>query len=79
MIMEIRSVNTLKLLYSKEIKSRREYKRTCKRLTKLVKRHNKINKEDAEFLVRIKKNSFVVKNNDYGYVVGLKENESHWL
>ena len=79
MIMEIRSVNTLKLLDSKEIKSRREYKRTCKRLTKLVKRHNKINKEDAEFLVRIKKNSFVVKNNDYGYVVGLKENESHWL
>lgn len=45
MIMEIRSVNTLKLLDSKEIKSRREYKRTCKRLTKLVKRHNKINKE----------------------------------
>ena len=79
MVMEIRSVNTLKLLDSKEIKSRREYKRTCKRLTKLVKRHNKINKEDAEFLVRIKKNSFVVKNNDYGYVVGLKENESHWL
>ena len=73
MIMEIRSANTLKLLYSKEIKSRREYKRTCKRLTKLVKRHNKINKEDTEFLVRIKKNSFVVKNNDYGYVVGLKE------
>lgn len=73
MIMEIRSVNTLKLLDSKEIKSRREYKRTCKRLTKLVKRHNKINKEDMEFLVRIKKNSFVVKNNDYGYVVGLKE------
>ena len=73
MIMEIRSVNTLKLLDSKEIKSRREYKRTCKRLTKLVKRHNKINKEDKEFLVRIKKNSFVVKNNDYGYVVGLKE------
>lgn len=79
MIMEIRSINTLKLLDSKEIKSRREYKRTCKRLTKLVKRHNKINKEDTEFLVRIKKNSFVVKNNDYGYVVGLKENESHWL
>ena len=79
MIMEIRSVNTLKLLDSKEIKSRREYKRTCKRLTKLVKRHNKINKKDTEFLVRIKKNSFVVKNNDYGYVVGLKENESHWL
>ena len=73
MIMEIRSVNTLKLLYSKEIKSRREYKRTCKRLTKLVKRHNKINKEDTEFLVRIKKNSFVVKGNDYGYVVGLKK------
>ena len=73
MIMEIRSANTLKLLYSKEIKSRREYKRTCKRLAKLVKRHNKINKEDTEFLVRIKKNSFVVKNNDYGYVVGLKE------
>ena len=79
MIMEIRSVNTLKLLDSKEIKSRREYNRTCKRLTKLVKRHNKINKEDTEFLVRIKKNSFVVKNNDYGYVVGLKKNESHWL
>ena len=73
MIMEIRSANTLKLLYSKEIKRRREYKRTCKRLTKLVKRHNKINKEDTEFLVRIKKNSFVVKDNDYGYVVGLKE------
>ena len=79
MIMEIRSANTLKLLDSKEIKNRREYKRTCKRLTKLVKRHNKINKEDTEFLVRIKKNSFVVKNNDYGYVVGLKENESRWL
>ena len=79
MIMEIRSVSTLKLLDSKEIKSRREYKRTYKRLTKLVKRHNKINKEDTEFLVRIKKNSFVVKDNDYGYVVGLKENKSHWL
>ena len=73
MIMEIRSANTLKLLDRKEIKSRREYKKTCKRLTKLVKRHNKINKEDTEFLVRIKKNSFVVKGNDYGYVVGLKE------
>ena len=79
MIMEIRSVNTLKLLYSKEIKSRREYKRTCKRLTKLVKRHNKINKENTEFLVRIKENSFVVKDNDYGYVVGLKKSESRWL
>ena len=79
MIMEIRSANTLKLLYSKEIKSRREYKRTCKRLTKLVKRHNKINKENTEFLVRIKENSFVVKDNDYGYVVGLKKSESRWL
>lgn len=79
MIMEIRSVNTLKLLDSKEIKSRREYKRTCKRLTKLVKRHNKINKENTEFLVRIKENSFVVKDNDYGYVVGLKKSESRWL
>lgn len=79
MIMEIRSVNTLKLLDSKEIESRREYKRTCKRLTKLVKRHNKINKENTEFLVRIKENSFVVKDNDYGYVVGLKKSESRWL
>ena len=79
MIMEIRSVNTLKLLDSKEIKSRREYKKTCKRLTKLVKRHNKINKENTEFLVRIKENSFVVKDNDYGYVVGLKKSESRWL
>ena len=79
MIMEIRSVNTLKLLDSKEIKSRREYKKTCKRLTKLVKRHNKINKENTEFLVRIKENSFIVKDNDYGYVVGLKKSESRWL
>ena len=79
MIMEIRSANTLKLLDSKEIKSRREYKKTCKRLTKLVKRHNKINKENTEFLVRIKENSFIVKDNDYGYVVGLKESESRWL
>ena len=79
MIMEIRSVNTLKLLDSKEIESRREYKRTCKRLTKLVKRHNKINKENTELLVRIKENSFVVKDNDYGYVVGLKKSESRWL
>lgn len=79
MIMEIRSVNTLKLLDSKEIKSRREYDRTCKRLTKLVRRHNKINKQDTEFLVRIKENSYIVKDNDYGYVVGLKESESRWL
>ena len=79
MIMEIRSANTLKLLDSKEIKSRRKYKRTCKRLTKLVKRHNKINKENTEFLVRIKENSFIVKDNDYGYVVGLKKSESRWL
>ena len=79
MIMEIRSVNTLKLLDRKEIKSRREYKRTCKRLTKLVKRHNKINKENTEFLVRIKEKSFIVKYKDYGYIEGLKESESRWL
>ena len=79
MVMEIRSVNTLKLLDSKEIKSRKEYKRTCKRLAKLVKKHNKINKENREFLVRIKENSFVVKDNDYGYVIGLKKSKSRWL
>ena len=79
MIMEIRSVNTLKLLDSKEITSRKEYKRTCKRLTKLVKKHNRINKENREFLVRIKENSFVVKDNDYGYVIGLKKSKSRWL
>ena len=35
MIMEIRSANTLKLLDSKEIKSRREYKKNLQKTNKV--------------------------------------------
>ena len=70
-IMEIRSARTLKLIDSEVIKSRRKYEKMCDRLSKLVNRHIK-NSLDDELLIRVKTNSYLVRNGkNYGYVVGL--------
>ena len=53
MIMEIRAINTLKLIDTQEIKSRRKYEKMCKKLTKLVLKHDKKAKNN-EFLIRVK-------------------------
>lgn len=79
MIMEIRDFKTLKLLDSKEIKNNKEYVKTYKKLTKMVLRHNKINKKDMELLVRVRPHSYTIKDGNYGYVVGLKESKSRWI
>lgn len=78
MIMEIRAINTLKLIYTQEIKSRRKYEKMCKKLTKLVLKHDKKAKNN-EFLIRVKQNSYIVKSGNYGFVVGLKKSKSRWL
>ena len=41
MIMEIRAINTLKLIDMQEIKSRRKFDKMCRKLTKLVLKHDK--------------------------------------
>lgn len=82
MIMEIRAVNTLKLLDRQEIKNRKKYEKMCKKLTKWVLKHErykqKFNKNE-EFLIRIKNNSYIVKSGNYGFVIGLKKSTSRWL
>ena len=71
MIMEIRAINTLKLIDTQEIKSRRKFDKMCDRLSKLVNRHIN-NSLDDELLIRVKTNSYLVRNGkNYGYVVGL--------
>ena len=82
MIMEIRAINTLKLIDTQEIKSRRKYEKMCKKLTKLVLKHDKKSQkqgEHNEFLIRAKQNSYIVKSGKYGFVVGLKKSTSRWL
>ena len=82
MIMEIRAINTLKLIDMQEIKSRRKFDKMCKRLTKLVLKHDKKSQKEGkneEFLIRVKKNSYIVKSGRYGFVVGIKKAESRWL
>lgn len=78
MIMEIRTINTLKLIDTQEIKSRRKYEKMCKKLTKLVLKHDKKAKNN-EFLIRVKQNSYIVKSGNYGFVIGLKKSTSRWL
>ncbi|MGN0966286.1 MAG: hypothetical protein ACI4OP_01655 [Candidatus Coprovivens sp.] len=78
MIMEIRAINTLKLIDTQEIKSRRKYEKMCKKLTKLVLKHDKKAKNN-EFLIRVKQNSYIVKSGKYGFVIGLKKSKSRWL
>jgi hypothetical protein len=82
MIMEIRAINTLKLIDTQEIKSRRKFDKMCKKLTKLVLKHDKKSQKEGkneEFLIRVKKNSYIVKSGRYGFVVGIKKAESRWL
>ena len=70
-IMEIRNARTLKLIDSEVIKGRRKYKKMCDRLSKLVNRHIN-NSLDDELLIRVKTNSYLVRNGkNYGYVIGL--------
>ena len=78
MIMEIRAINTLKLIDTQEIKSRRKYEKMCKKLTKLVLKHDKKAKNN-EFLIRAKQNSYIVKSGKYVFVIGLKKSTSRWL
>lgn len=82
MIMEIRAINTLKLIDMQEIKSRRKFDKMCKKLTKLVLKHDKKSQKQGkynEFLIRVKQNSYIVKNGKYGFVIGLKKSTSRWL
>ena len=82
MIMEIRAINTLKLIDMQEIKSRRKFDKMCKKLTKLVLKHDKKSQKQGkynEFLIRAKQNSYIVKSGKYGFVVGLKKSTSRWL
>lgn len=82
MIMEIRAINTLKLIDTQEIKSRRKFDKMCKKLTKLVLKHDKKSQKEGkneEFLIRVKKNSYIVKSGRYGFVVGIKKTKSRWL
>lgn len=82
MIMEIRAINTLKLIDIQEIKSRRKFDKMCKKLTKLVLKYDKKSQKEGknnEFLIRVKKNSYIVKSGRYGFVVGIKKAESRWL
>ena len=82
MIMEIRAINTLKLIDMQEIKSRRKFDKMCRKLTKLVLKHDKKSQKQGkynEFLIRAKQNSYIVKSGKYGFVVGIKKAESRWL
>ena len=82
MIMEIRAINTLKLIDTQEIKSRRKFDKMCRKLTKLVLKHDKMSQKQGkynEFLIRAKQNSYIVKSGKYGVVVGLKKSTSRWL
>ena len=82
MIMEIRAINTLKLIDMQEIKSRRKFDKMCRKLTKLVLKHDKKSQKQGkynEFLIRAKQNSYIVKSGKYGFVVGLKKSTSRWL
>ena len=78
MIMEIRAINTLKLIDTQEIKSRRKFDKMCRKLTKLVLKHEKKAKNN-EFWIRVKQKSYIVKSGKYGFVVGLKKSTSRWL
>ena len=74
-IMEIRSAITFRLIDTQEIKGIRKYKKMCKKLTKLVKKHSKNYKND-EILIRINTFSYLIKNGDnYGFIVGLRRSE----
>ena len=82
MIMEIRAINTLKLIDMQEIKSRRKFDKMCRKLTKLVLKHDKKSQKQGkynEFLIRAKQNSYIVKSGKYGFVIGLKKSTSRWL
>ena len=48
MIMEIRAINTLKLIDIQEIKSRRKFNKMCKKLTKLVLKYDKKSQKKGE-------------------------------
>ena len=78
MIMEIREIKTLRLIKAQKIKSLRKYKKMCNKLTKWVLKHEKNKRilKNVEFLVRVRNNSYVVKNGNYGFVVGLKKSTS---
>ena len=82
MIMEIRAINTLKLIDMQEIKSRRKFDKMCRKLTKLVLKYDKKSQKKGkhnEFLIRAKQNSYIVKSGRHGFVVGIKKAESRWL
>lgn len=72
MIMEIRAINTLKLIDVKKIKSIKKYRKMCKKLTSLVLKHDKINNKCTDFLIRVEEHSYIVKSGNYGYIIGLK-------
>lgn len=79
MIMEVRDYKTLKLLYSKEIKTNKEYLKTCKKLTKIINKYDNASNKDNILLIRRNKHSYIVSCGNYGYIVGVKVAMSKWF
>lgn len=69
-IMEIRNARTFKLIDSEIIKNTKKYEKMCKKLSKIIENHIKYSL-NSEFLIRVKTNSYLVKNGNYGYIIGL--------
>ena len=76
MIIEVRNVMTLELMEIKQVKNKKEFIRTCKKLTKKVYKC----KNNEELLIRATKSSYLVKDGNYGFIVGIrKPTTSRWL
>lgn len=75
MIMEIRNARNFQLIDKIEFKNKRQYKRLCKKLYKIVKKHYN-NNDDKEFLVRETRNTYLVKSCNYGYIIGIRKEKN---
>ena len=74
MIVEVRSLRDFSLLYTQEVKDKRVYDRTCKKLTSYINRHNR------DFIVRRKENSYVIKiKGRRGLIIGIKQDKNIWI
>ena len=69
MIIEVRNVMTLELMEIKQVKNKKEFIRTCKKLTKKVFKC----KNNDELLIRETKNSYLVKDGNNGIKVSIRK------
>ena len=72
MYLEVRDLK-FNLITREKIKNHRKYGKAIKKAIKLVDKYNNKVAEELELMIRVREHSFLVKSGNYGFIIGVKE------